>query len=83
MSPTRDRLTSIPVRATTLKLLEQLKTGTQNWDDFLLSAFEEIPPPDTVAELDRRERDETSRPFADLVKAHPVLARRSRVRRDA
>ena len=64
MSSTEDRLTSIPVHATTVKLLQQLKTEAQNWDDFLLSAFEDLLPSDTVAELERRERDETSRTFA-------------------
>ncbi len=82
MSSTEDRLTSIPVHATTVKLLQQLKTGAQNWDDFLLSAFEDLLPQDTLAELDRREREETSRPFADVLRDHPMLTRRRRVRRD-
>ena len=71
MSSSEDRLTSIPVHSTTVKLLQQLKTGAQNWDDFLLSAFEDMLPPVTVAELERREREEGSRSFAKVSRAHP------------
>ncbi|MGP8072673.1 MAG: hypothetical protein ACLPZM_06045 [Thermoplasmata archaeon] len=70
MSSSSDRRTSIPVHATTVKLLQQLKTGAQNWDDFLLSAFEDMLPPETIAELDRREREETSRSFAKGSRDH-------------
>lgn len=76
MSTSEDRLTSIPVHSTTVRLLQKLKTGGQNWDAFLLSAFEDLLPPETVAELERRERDETSRSFAEVVRDHPRTARR-------
>jgi hypothetical protein len=81
MSSSEDRLTSIPVHATTVKLLQQLKTGSQNWDEFLLSAFEDLLPPATVAELERREREETSRSFAEVVSNHPRLVRTRRAGR--
>lgn len=81
MSTTEDRLTSIPVHATTVKLLQQLKTGSQNWDEFLLSAFEDLLPPDTVAELEKREREETARPFAEVSRAHGKTGRSARARR--
>lgn len=63
MSLTEDRVTSIPVRASTVRLLQQLKTGAQNWDEFLLSAIEDMLPPDTEAELERRELTEKPRSF--------------------
>jgi hypothetical protein len=81
MSTSGDRLTSIPVHSSTVKLLQQLKTGAQNWDEFLLSAFEDLLPPETIAELERREREEPSRSFAEVSKDHPRRARRQRVGR--
>jgi hypothetical protein len=81
MASSEDRITSIPVHATTVKLLQQLKTGAQNWDEFLLSAFEDLLPPDTVAELERREREERSRSFADVSRAHARGSGRRRVAR--
>ncbi len=81
MSLSENRLTSIPVHATTVKLLQQLKTGAQNWDEFLLSAFEDLLPPETIAELERREREEGSRSFAAVARGHPRPVRRSRVGR--
>jgi hypothetical protein len=42
-----DAQTSIPVHASTLKLLQGMKTGGQNWDEFLLELAEK--------EIDRME----------------------------
>ncbi len=81
MSASQDRLTSIPVHSTTVKLLQQLKTGGQNWDEFLLSAIEDLLPPDTIAELDRRERVERGRTFAEVSRDHPRGVRRPRTAR--
>jgi hypothetical protein len=81
MSTASDRLTSIPVHATTVKLLQQLKTGAQNWDEFLLSAFEDMLPPETIAELERREREESSRPFSEVRRDHDRVSRRPRAAR--
>lgn len=64
------------MHAAIVNLVQQLKTGTQNQDEFLLSAFEDLLPPETIAELDRRER-EAGRPvepvllFADRSTAEP------------
>jgi len=80
MSASQDRLTSIPVHAATVKLLQQLKTGAQNWDEFLLSAFEDMLPPETIAELERRERKEKSRSYAQMSGGR---ARRPRALRSA
>ncbi|HKN06143.1 MAG TPA: hypothetical protein VJ021_00870 [Thermoplasmata archaeon] len=76
-----DRLTSIPVHASTVSLLQQLKTGAQNWDEFLLSAFEDLLPPETIAELERREREEKSRSFVEVTRDDPRLSRRRRAAR--
>ncbi len=35
-----DPMTSVPVHSSTLRLLQQFKTGAQNWDDFLLDLLE-------------------------------------------
>ncbi|NNN17100.1 MAG: hypothetical protein HKL79_01880 [Thermoplasmata archaeon] len=81
MSTSADRLTSIPVHATTVRLLQRLKTGAQNWDEFLLSAFEDLLPPETLAELDRREREEGSRSFREVSRNRRRPPRRPRVGR--
>jgi len=81
MSTSEDRLTSIPVHATTVRLLHQLKKGAQNWDEFLLLAFEDLLPPETITELERREREETSRSFAEVSRNPPVRVRRQRAGR--
>jgi hypothetical protein len=81
MAAADDRLTSIPVHASTVKLLQQLKTGGQNWDEFLLTAFEDLLPQPTEEELERREREEPSRTFAAIVRDHPALGSRRRVSR--
>jgi hypothetical protein len=76
MSPPENRVTSIPVHASTVKLLQQLKTEAQTRDVFLLSAFEDLLPPETIAELETREREETSRSFAKVSRDHPSRTRR-------
>jgi len=81
MSTTEDRLTSIPVHAATVRLLQRLKTGSQNWDEFLLSAFEDLLPPETVAELDARERNDRGRTFTESRRSRTRSARRGSARR--
>ncbi len=61
-----DPMSSIPAHRSTIELLQQLKPANRNWDEFLLSAFEDWLPPETVTELERREREETSRTFAEI-----------------
>ena len=73
-----DPMSSIPARRSTIELLQRLKPTNRNWDDFLLSAFEDWLPPETVTELERRERAETSRTFAEVEHAHPRLRKLSR-----
>jgi len=81
MGTSDDPLTSIPVHSTTVKLLQRLKSGDQNWDEFLLSAFEDLLPPETVHELDRRELEEKSRSFAVMGQSLSRRASRSRAGR--
>jgi hypothetical protein len=81
MAGARDRVTSIPVHASTVRLLQQLKTGGQNWDEFLLSALEDLLPPETIAELERREHEERARSYAEVSRAHSTATRSSRSRR--
>jgi hypothetical protein len=73
-----DPMSSIPAHRSTIKLLQQLKPANKNWDEFLLSAFEDWLPPETVRELERREREEPSRTFAEIERDHPKLGRLSR-----
>lgn len=73
-----DPMSSIPAHASTIALLQKLKPRNKNWDEFLLSTFEDWIPPDTAAELDRREREEKSRTFAEVEKRHPTWGKRGR-----
>ncbi len=73
-----DPMSSIPAHRSTIELLQQLKPANRNWDEFLLSAFEDWLPPETVTELERREREETSRTFAEIEPDRPKLRRVSR-----
>lgn len=73
-----DPMSSIPARRSTIELLQQLKPTNRNWDEFLLSAFEDWMPPETVQELERREREEKSHTFADVEKHHPDWSSRRR-----
>ncbi len=66
-----DPMSSIPAHASTIALLQRLKPSDKNWDEFLLSAFEDWLPPETVREIERREREERSSTFAEAEKRHP------------
>jgi hypothetical protein len=72
-----DPMSSIPAHRSTIALLQRLKPVNKNWDEFLLSAFEDWLPPATVLELERRDREEPSRTFAEIERAHPKLRRLS------
>lgn len=75
---TADPMSSIPAHQSTIKLLQQLKPANKNWDEFLLSAFEDWLPPETVQELARREREGKSSTFADVERRHPNWGTRRR-----
>ncbi len=40
MTAASDPMTSVPVHASTLRLLQEFKTGAQNWDRFLVELVE-------------------------------------------
>lgn len=71
-------MSSIPAHRSTIELLQSLKPSNKNWDDFLLSAFEDWIPPETLAELERRERKGKSSTFAEVAKRHPNWGNRGR-----
>lgn len=73
-----DPMSSIPAHQSTIKLLQQLKPASKNWDEFLLSAFEDWLPPETVEELERRERKGKSSTFAEVERRHPNWGTRRR-----
>ena len=64
-------MSSIPAHRSTIELLQSLKPANKNWDDFLLSAFEDWLPPETLTELERRERTGTASTFAVAERRHP------------
>ncbi|MGC2034862.1 MAG: hypothetical protein WA761_05395, partial [Thermoplasmata archaeon] len=64
-----DPMSSVPAHRSTIELLQRLKPANKNWDEFLLTAFEDWLPPETMRELERRERDEQSRPYAEVERA--------------
>ena len=66
-----DPMSSIPAHRSTIELLQRLKPAKKNWDDFLLSAFEDWVPPETLAELERREQTGTTSTFAQVERRHP------------
>ncbi len=51
-------MTSIPVHASTLRLLQLSKTGDETWDELLLSTIPRVRPPRfRLTEADRKELD--------------------------
>jgi hypothetical protein len=66
-----DPMSSIPAHRSTIELLQRLKPANKNWDEFLLSTFEDWLPPETVREIERRERGGKSRTFAEVERRHP------------
>lgn len=73
---TADPMSSIPAHRSTIELLQRLKPMNKNWDEFLLSAFEDWLPPETVQELERRERAGKSSTFAAVERRHPDWGKR-------
>ena len=72
-----DAMTSIPVHSSTLRILQGLKTGAQNWDQFLLQSFEDFLPPETMRELVKRVR-EPDVPASEVLVKHRRLKERGR-----
>lgn len=55
--PATDPITSVPVHASTLRLLQEFKTGAQNWDEFLVDLIE--------SEMDREDIEFAERLLKD------------------
>ncbi len=49
-----DRLTSISIHASTLKMLQPFKRGDMTWDDVLIDFIEEHVPKEFVREMVRQ-----------------------------
>ena len=68
---TVDPISNIPAHQSTIALLQRLKPKSKNWDDFLLSAFEDFLSSEKVGELERREKTERGSTFTEVEKRHP------------
>lgn len=53
MTAASDPMTSVPVHASTLRLLQEFKTGAQNWDRFLVELVEREMDREDVRYADR------------------------------
>lgn len=53
MTAVADPMTSVPVHASTLRLLQEFKTGAQNWDRFLIELVEREMDREDVQYADR------------------------------
>jgi hypothetical protein len=54
--PTSDPVRSIPIRQSTLRVLREMKTDAETWDEFLMSVTDDYLSPAHRAELDRKLR---------------------------
>ena len=52
--PTSDAITSIPLHRSTLRVLQQVKSAAETWDEFLINVTDDYLSPSLRAELDRR-----------------------------
>ena len=71
--PTQDPLTSISVRSSTVRLLQELKTGAQTWDDLLRVMAQDYVSPTAQAQLERQLRTERIVSGAEVLKEHERL----------
>ena len=69
---------SIHAHRSTIELLQRRKPTDRNSDEFLLSAFDDGLPPETVRELEGRERKGMSGTFAEVGRRHPDRGKRGR-----
>jgi hypothetical protein len=69
-------MTSIPVHADVLRRLQDRKTGSKTWDDFLLDLVEDYDPPEWITELERRRRGGRDVSGASIERLHAELKRR-------
>ena len=63
---TTDRMTSISVHASTLRMLQPFKKGDMTWDDVLIDFIEEHVPKEFVMEMVRRSEEDPGTPWEDV-----------------
>jgi hypothetical protein len=73
MMSAAEPMSKIPAHRSTIERLLRLKPANKNWDEFLLSTFEDWLPPKTVREIGRGGRRGKSRTFAEVEWRHPNL----------
>ena len=71
---TADPITSVSLRTSTLRLLQHMKSGAQNWDHFFRDWLEWT--------MDREELEEASRAIAEIHAGHAHLTPLSKVRKE-
>ncbi len=71
--PTQDPLTSISVHSSTVRLLQELKTGAQTWDDLLRVMAQDYVSPTVQAQLERQLRTERIVSGTEVLKEHERL----------
>lgn len=71
-------MTSIPVHADVLRRLQDRKTGSKTWDDFLLDLVEDYDPPEWIAEMEARRRRGRDVAGASIERLHAELRRQGR-----
>ena len=54
MMPAADAVTSIPVHRSTLRVLQQVKSAAETWDEFLITITDDYLSPSLRSELNRR-----------------------------
>jgi hypothetical protein len=52
--PRTDAFTRIPLHQSTLRVLQQVKSAAETWDEFLINVTDDYLSPSLRAELDRR-----------------------------
>jgi hypothetical protein len=58
MMASTDAITSIPLRQSTLRVLQRVKNAAETWDEFLINVTDDYLSPALRAELDRRWQSE-------------------------
>ena len=67
---TQDPLTSISVHSSTVRLLQDLKTGAQTWDDLLRTMAQDYVSPTVQAQLERQLRTEKIVSGMEVLREH-------------
>jgi hypothetical protein len=65
-----DRMTSISVHASTLKMLQPFKRGDMTWDDVLIDFIEEHVPKEFVRAMIREAEKGPAIPFEQVYEEH-------------